>query len=208
MKRTWIVIGLVVGLLLGVAATSPLAARAPALLIPFDGMSNTYDANVFGNAITSHRVVLLHDQEENTVILRSDQTVMEVDVATREILWATDWPWGEYQGGEYVEDWIPTDVQPGDVVLIGAYEAQVVGSRTLAVEGHPVETWELHASYERADEEGNSIYGKVTWYHDKVTGLWIAGTWAEFYDEAGWTVIGNWGGHLSSSNVLIRQDTK
>ena len=176
--------------------------------VPFDGMSLTYNGNASGKFVSKHVVVLRHNVTANTVTIRDEEALMEVDLATREVLWATAWVGDRLaeRGVIYSEYWIPTDIEIGDVVKVYLHDLVVVDSTVLAIEGLPVDVWKLYVSYEGVDGTGIPIFGKETRYYEKSTGLWIATSWAEFYEDG--RVAGNYGLHLASSNVAFQKTGK
>jgi hypothetical protein len=166
-------------------------------------MSLTYYGNASGTFVTKHVVVLKHNKTTNTVTIRDDNDFMEVDLASREVLWATG-RIGERlnkKGSFHVAYWIPTYVGVGDVVKVSVQDFGVVDSAVLSVDGKPVEAWKLYVSYESVDGAGTPVTGKETRYYEKNTGLWIGTSWAEFYEDG--RVAGNYGVHLESSNVPL-----
>ncbi|OQY27536.1 MAG: hypothetical protein B6I38_10035 [Anaerolineaceae bacterium 4572_5.1] len=199
MKKKLLVIVL---LLLVISVLSCSTQKADAS-IPFDGMSLTYYGNASGTFITKQVIVLRHNTASNTVTIRDEAEIMEVDLATREVLWATGII-GERlneTGSLYSEYWIPTDIEIGDVVKVFVHDAGVVDSAVLSVEGNPIEVWKLYVSYEGVDGGGVPVFGKETRYYEKNTGLWIATNWAEFYADG--RVASSYGLHLASSNVAF-----
>ena len=48
---------------------------------------------------------------------------------------------------------------------------------------------------------GNPIFVKNTWYYEKSTGLWVAASWAVFFEDG--QVDRDIGLHLASSNVAL-----
>jgi len=194
----WVVLFVIVAL----AALVPfllslVAARRQA--IPFVGMSMVYYA-VDWNGETQIRTVsvLRYDAGTNHVIVRDSEDqfdVMEVDLGTREVVRHTGgWPYELY-----VEYWIPTNINTGSHVNILSYDAVVVGSTEMRVDGRDITVWKLQVSY----QSDGGVSGQDTWYYDKSTGLWVAAAWVEW--DSGGNVISNWGGHLVSTNVVLGQ---
>jgi len=166
--------------------------------IPFVGMSLVYYA-VDWNGETEIRTVsvLRYNSEENQVVVRDSNDLVDVgviDLDTRLVVDITGNGPGWLVG--YVEYWIPTDVKMGSHVGIGTYDAVVIGSTQMCVDGRVVDVWQLQASGQ--DEEAN---WQDTWYYDKKTGLWVAAAWIKWDSEG--NVLANWGGHLVSTNAVL-----
>lgn len=134
--------------------------------IPFIGMSLVY-YGVDWNGETEIRTVsvLRYDKETNQLVVRDSQDTIDIawiNPDTREIV--------KYTGGWspepiYVEYWIPTDISVGPHVSILQYDAVVVGSTRMCVDGRPVYVWKLQAN--GIDEYGNHWQG--TWYYEVKT---------------------------------------
>jgi len=191
------------GVLVLVAALASIVFSVPSLTVaerrevPFVGMSMVY-YGVDWNGYTEIRTVsvLRYDAEANHVIIRDSQDVfdvMEVDLSTREVEHHTGW--GSFDPF-YVEYWIPTDVKMGSQIKILNYDAVVIGSTKMCVDGRVIDVWQLQASGENDD---GSLW-QDTWYYDKKTGLWVAAAWI-VWDNDG--VVNNWGGHLVSTNAVL-----
>jgi len=166
--------------------------------IPFVGMSLVYYANLQGETQIRTVCVLKYNSTTNCVTIRdSDDWIdwMEVDITTREIISVTGS--GPWQLPAYVEYWIPTGVSIGSHVTIGNEDFVVTGNARMSVEGNTVSAWQLYASGVRAS--GN--LWQNTMYYEKNTGLWLGAAWV-LYDSSG-QVLGNWGGHLVSTNVVL-----
>lgn len=181
-----------------VAGINLTAAKSRA--IPFVGMSLVYYA-VDWNGVPEIRTVsvLRYDSTENQVVVRDSQDSFDVgviDLDTRLVVDLTgtwpDWP----AEGVYVEYWIPTDVKEGSHVGILNYDAVVIGSNQMCVDGRIVDVWQLQAS---GQDEG--INWLDTWYYEKKTGLWVAAAWIRWDSEG--NVLANWGGHLVSTNAVL-----
>jgi len=170
-------------------ATAP---KPPA--IPFVGMSMVYVGVDSGGETDIRTVtVLRYDPTTDHVTIRDSYDLfdsMEVDVGTRDVIWCS----GTWQGPWpiHVEYWIPTNTKIGSHVDILNWDAVVIGSTQLSVNGKTVSVWRLYASYEG---------GETTWYYEKNTGLWVSAAWVE-HDGNG-EVVANWGGHLVSTNVVL-----
>ena len=179
------------------------AKKTDAPKLPFDGMSLTYYGNASGSFFSKQVVILRYNAASDTVVIRDEDATMEVDLPSREILWATGWVGDQLNqtGSLYSEYWIPTNIGIGDVIKVYVREAEVVDSTVLAVEGNPVEVWKLYSSYDGVDKDGVPVFGKETRYYEKSTGLWVATSWAEFYENG--KVAGSYGLHLVSSNVAL-----
>jgi len=168
--------------------------------IPFVGMSLVYYA-VDWNGETNIRTVsvLRYDSEENQVVVRDSLDSFDVgviDLDTRLVVDLTgNWP-GWPADDIYVEYWIPTDIKKGSHVSILYYDAVVIGSTQMCVDGRVVDVWQLRASGQ--DEEGD---WQDTWYYEKKTGLWVAAAWIRWDSEG--NVLANWGGHLVSTNAVL-----
>lgn len=181
-----LVLVLIVPLLQYTTALKPQA-------IPFVGMSLVYYANYNGETQIRTTCVLKYNLTTNCVTIRDDDAVMEVDVGTREVKWCSE----SWLTGSYVEYWIPTDIEIGSHVNTFIYDAVVIGYTEISVCGKTVSVWQLHASGTYAD--GN--LWQDTWYYEKKTGLCVSAAWIK-YDPNG-QVMGNWGGHLASTNVAL-----
>jgi hypothetical protein len=161
--------------------------------IPFVGMSLVYYANVNGETQIRTVCVLKYNSTTNCVTIRDANAVMEVDVGTREVKWCSE-PW---LTGSYVEYWIPTSIEIGSHVNTLIYDAVVIDSTEMSVDGKTVSAWQLHASGTRED----GTLWQDTWYYEKKTGLCVGAAWI-MYDSSG-QVLNNWGGHLVSTNVAL-----
>jgi len=198
-KRLLMMLGIAAVLLsLSTFAVAPLLLAKEGPKIPFVGMSMTYYSNAMGSFVSRQVVVLKHYPETNSVLLRDGPDWMKVNVATREVFWATGWSADKVPFA--VEFWIPTNIKMGSRVKILWLEAEVIGSAVLSVEGKRVECWQLYSSGTE-NPDGNLYYTQTTWYYEKSTGLWIAASWVE-WDETG-EPLANWGGHLASTNVPL-----
>lgn len=181
--------------LLAILALSALLPAVGSLVakkkqeIPFEGMSLVYCAIWDDKTDVRTVSVLRYDAGTNHVTTRDSAPpfVAEVDLDTRELV--------GYSPPIYVEYWIETDIKMGSQVKILHYDAEVIGSMKMCVDGRVVDVWQLQDTYE---EDG--VFGQDTWYYDKETGLWVAAAWVEWDSEP---VIGNWGGHLVSTNVVL-----
>lgn len=166
--------------------------------IPFVGMSMVfYGVDWEGNTDIQTICVLKYNSTTNTVTIRDSMDacdLMEVDVATREVIWST----GEYELPFYVDCWIPTDIKIGSVVWVMDYDAVTIGDTQFSVCGKAIDVWILQGS--RVIDEYGTI-SQCTWYFEKKTGLRVGGIWI-VYDSEG-RVIMNWGGHLVSTNVPL-----
>jgi len=185
-------------LLLSVLAGVNLTA-AKSRTIPFVGMSLVYYA-VDWNGETMIRTVsvLRYDSEKNQVVIRDSADSFDVgviDLDTRLVVDLTG-SWPGWPAEMYVEYWIPTDVKEGSHVDILIYDAVVIGSTQMCVDGRVVDVWQLQASGQ--DEEVN---WQDTWYYEKKTGLWVAAAWIKWDSEG--NVLANWGGHLVSTNAVL-----
>ena len=87
----------------------------------------------------------------------------------------------------------------GPYLKILNMDAVVAGSKVLRVDDLALKVWELKFSYRQDD----GIKGHYTWLYDKRTGLLLAVTWIEWNGEG--NVIGTWGGHLTSTNVVLER---
>jgi hypothetical protein len=206
MKNKLLISILIVSLLSVIIAAViflPSTKKADAPKPPFDGMSLTYYGNASGSFFSKQVVVLRYNAASDTVVIRDEDATMEVDLPSREVLWATGWVGDQLNqtGALYSEYWIPTNVEIGDVIKVYVREAKVVDSTVLAVEGNPVEVWELYSSYDGVDKDGVPVNGKETRYYEKSTGLWVGTSWAEFYEDG--RVASSYGLHLASSNVAL-----
>jgi hypothetical protein len=123
---------------------------------------------------------------------------MEVDITTREIISVTGT--GPWQLPAYVEYWIQTNIDIGSHVVIGNNDFTVTGNTEISVDGNTVSAWQLHASGINA----NGNLWQNTMYYEKKTGLWLGAAWV-MYDSNG-QILGNWGGHLASTNVVLADD--
>lgn len=169
--------------------------------IPFVGMSMTYVAVDWnGNSDIRTVSVLAYDSTENCFTIRDSQDqfdLMTIDVATREVILCS----GTWPVPFYAEYWIPTNIGIGSNVDILDYDAVVIGSTEVSVCGKTVSVWQLHAS--KMNGDGNLL--QDTWYYEKKTGLWVGAAWI-IYDSSG-DILGNWGGHLISTNVVLGGDS-
>lgn len=164
--------------------------------IPFVGMSLVYYVNIQGETQIRTVCVLKYNSTTNCVTIRdSDDWIdwMEVDVTTREVISCS----GTWLVPFYVEYWIPTNIEIGSHVNILNYDAVVIGSTEMSVDGKTVSAWQLQASGINA----NGNLWQDTWYYEKKTGLWLGAAWI-MYDSSG-QGLGNWGGHLGSTNVVL-----
>jgi len=201
MNRKLMVLGIaaIVSVAIALTTVSTLSAQKKPE-IPFVGMSMTYYA-VDWNGNTELRTVsvLRYDSATNCVTIRDSQDGIDfliVNVGTREVVWHS----GSFSPEPfYVEYWIPTNIGIGSHVNILDYDAVVTGSAVLSVEGNLVNAWQLKVTYTSGD--GATIYGQVSYYYEKRTGLWVGAAWVE-WDEDGMP-IRNWGGHLASTNVAL-----
>lgn len=178
-------------LMLSVLAGVNLTA-AKSRTIPFVGMSLVYYA-VGLNGDTEIRTVsvLRYDSEANQVVVRDSNDLVDViviDLDTRLVV--------DQTGSCYVEYWIPTDVKKGSHVNIGGYDAVVIGSTRMCVDGRVVDVWQLQGYGQ--DEEAN---WQDTWYYEKKTGIWVAAAWIKWDNEG--NVLASWGGHLVSTNAVL-----
>lgn len=178
--------------------------------VPFVGMTLVFSAcegwqsgpMAGGNEIRTVNV-LYYNETTNHVIIRDSGTdwldTMEVDLVTREIVWCSGWeiapPW-------YEEYWIPTNIGLGSHVPILVFDAVVVGSTTLSVDGVPVEVWQLQAVWQ-PPEPGR--VQQTIWYYEKQTGIWVAASFVILDSLDGHTVYKSWGGTLISTNVMFPQ---
>ncbi|MCW3978546.1 MAG: hypothetical protein NWF12_02245, partial [Candidatus Bathyarchaeota archaeon] len=185
---------LMLSVLAGVGLT---AAKSRA--IPFVGMSLAYYAVDWDGETEIRTVsVLRYDSEENRVVVRDSQDSFDVgviDLDTRLVVELSGtWPgWPEEI---YVEYWIPTDVKKGSHVKILNYDAIVIGSTQMSVDGRVVDVWHLQAS-----GQDDGVYWQDTWYYEKKTGLWVAAAWIRWDSEG--NVLATWGGHLVSTNAVL-----
>ena len=186
---------LVISVLAGVSLTTAKSRN-----VPFVGMSLVYNA-VDWNGETNIRTVsvLRYDAEENQVVVRDSIDSLDIqviDLDTRLVVDITgNWP-GWPADDIYVEYWIPTDVKMGSHVSIGYYDAVVIGSTQMCVDGRVVNVWQLRASGHDGEDEWQD-----TWYYEKKTGLWVAAAWVKWDSEG--NVLANWGGHLVSTNAVL-----
>lgn len=180
-----------------ILSLTPSLGAAKQQKIPFVGMSMVYYAvDRYGEAEIRTVSVLSYDEERNQVTVRDSHDrfdVMVVDLATREVVRHTgSWPFELY-----IEHWIPTKIKKGSYVKILNTDAVVVGSTLMRVDDRDIQVWELRFYYQLDD----GVNGQNTWYYDKNTGLRVAAAWVE-WDKEG-NVIGNWGGHLMNTNVVL-----
>lgn len=200
MNRKIIISIMILALVLIVPVVQYTSAPKPQA-IPFVGMSMTYYAIAGGETEIRTVCILKYNSTTNCVTIRDSQDwadCMEVDVTTREIISVTGS--GPWQLPAYVEYWIPTGVSIGSHVTIGNEDFVVAGNARMSVEGNTVSAWQLYASGVR--ESGN--LWQNTMYYEKNTGLWLGAAWI-LYDSSG-QVLGNWGGHLASTNVVLTDD--
>lgn len=164
--------------------------------IPFVGMSMVYYAIAGGETEVRTICVLKYNSTTNIVTVRDSQDLfdwMEVDVTTREVMSCT----GTMQVPFYVEYWIPTNIDVGSHVNILNHDAVVVGSTEISVSGKTVSAWQLY-------DHGVTADGRLwqdTWHYEKKTGLLLSAAFI-MYDSSG-QGLGNWGGHLASTNVVL-----
>jgi hypothetical protein len=197
-KNRWIALSVIL-VLATILFLTPGPGAAKKQKIPFVGMSMVYYAvGAYGEAEIRTVSVLSYDEDKDKVIIRDSQDrfdVMEVDLGTREVVRHTrTWPFELY-----IEHWVPTNIKKGSYVKILNTDALVVGSKVMHVNDLKIKVWELRSSY-RLDE---GINGQNTWFYDKNTGLLVAAAWVE-WDKEG-NVIGTWGGHLMSTNVVLER---
>jgi hypothetical protein len=190
---------LVILALATILSLTPSICAAKQQKIPFVGMSMVYSAvGRYGEAEIRTVSVLSYDEDNNKVIVRDSHDrfdVMEVDLGTREVVRHTgSWPFKLY-----IEHWIPTKIKKSSYVKILNTDAVVVGSTVMRVDDRDIQVWELRFSYQLDD----GVNGQNTWYYDKNTGLWVAAAWVEWDNEG--NVIGSWGGHLMSTNVVLER---
>lgn len=187
----------IVAAIVSIAFFVPSLTAAERREVPFVGMSMVYYGVDWNGDMEIRTVsVLRYDAVNNHIIIRDSQDVfdvMEVDLGTREVESHTGW--GSFVPF-YVEYWIPTDVKIGSHVGILNYDAVVIGSSKMCVDGRVVDVWQLQAS----GENGDGLW-QDTWYYEKKTGLWVAAAWI-VWDNDG-AVINNWGGHLVSTNAVL-----
>ena len=197
MNRKVIIPITILALVLMVPLVQYTAAPKPQA-IPFVGMSLVYYANLNGETEIRTVCVVKYNSTTNCVTIRDSQDwadCMEVDVTTREIISVTGS--GPWQLPSYAEYWIPTNVDIGSHVNIVNYDAVVTRSTEMSVDGNTVSVWQLQASGMAA----NGNLWQDTWYYERKTGLWVGTAWI-LYDPSG-QVLGNWGGHLASTNVVL-----
>jgi len=200
MKR--IVIALVAIALVSLVPIS-LAAAPPQPTMPFVGMTLVYSVIRGDQAETRVVNVLFYNATTKTVIVRDSTPawldVMQISLATREIVWYSGTCTGCGSDPIYAEYWIPTKVHMGSHVPILNFDAVVIGSKTLSVSGKTVSAWQLQTVY--VDEVAGRVV-QDTWYYAKSDGVWIGASFVVIDAIDGHTVYQSWGGTLLTTNAL------
>lgn len=170
--------------------------------MPFVGMTLVYAALRGNQAETRIVNVLYYNATTNTVIVRDSEPgwvdTMQVSLTDRKIIWYSG-TCPDCGSEIYEEYWIPKNVHMGSHVPILNFDAVVVGSKTLNVDGKTVSAWQLQAVYVDHDQ-GRVI--QDTWYYAKSNGVWVGASFVIIDANDGHTVYQSWGGTLVSTNAL------